>query len=243
MDGELISKWFAYWRPLELGLTPNGHANGLMLTLGVFWARCSGGYVLYRWTGERTPVRSERIVGAAAARARTISNFPFVGHEASTVYWYLLRAVGQGGVAETTAHQIARVEFDADGLPVGPRPNAPIALTVDRLAGGGFCLRWGYDPAGQETGPASFEIYSDAFSPGQIDYAAAVGSVRFQPGRALYEWTSHAFVDGTRVRWGVRARSPRGVLEDNMASVTAEADAAGPPGHADVAATRTGDLP
>jgi hypothetical protein len=214
-----------------------------MLTLGVFWARCAGGYNLYRWTGDRMPVQPGRIVGAAASAARQISNYPFIKHEASTVYWYLLRAVGAGGVEETTTGQVRRAEFDAGGVLIGARPNPPTHLTIDRLSGGRFCLRWGYDPTDQEVSPGGFGVYNDSATPGQIDYGSPVGSVGFEPGRAAYEWTSEPFADGTRVCWAVRAGSPQGVVEDNLVSVAGEADVEGPPAIPAIEADRTDDMP
>lgn len=243
MDSEIVAKWFSYWQPLVLGLTPNGHANGLMLTLGAFWARAGGGYNLYRWAGNACPAQPHRIVGAAAAGVRQIANFPFIQHEPSTVYWYLLRAVGGGGVEESTTHQVRRVEFDTSGDIVGPPPNRPSHLTVDMLSGGRFCLRWAYDSTGQEVAPGSFEIYNDAGSPGEIDYASAVDSVDFAIGRGMFEWTSSPFSDGTVVWWSVRSKSPDGVLEDNTISVAGQADATGPPVHTGIAGTRTEDTP
>ncbi len=243
MDSEIVDKWFAYWEPLPLGLSPDGHANALTLTLGVFWARCAGGYNLYRWTGDALPVQPGRIVGAAAARAREITNFPWIGHEPLTVYWYLLRALGGGGVCESTTHQLRRAEFDGDGLLIGPRPNPPVALTVEPVSGGKFCLRWSYGASNEEVSPGSFEIYNDDVSPGQVDYGSAVDSVSFAVGQGLFEWTSDAFSDGTLVWWSVRSKSPGGVLEDNTMTVAGEADDTGPAVHSSVVGTRTEDTP
>ena len=243
MDVELIEKWFAYWRPLSLGLTADGHANALTLTLGVFWARCKGGYNLYRWTGEAQPERPDRIVGAAAAGSRRISNFPWVSHEPSTVYWYLLRAVGGGGVSESTVHQRRRAEFDGEGGLIGPRPNPPIGLTLDPMSDGRVRLRWYYDPTGQETSPDSFEIYSNIWVGGPISYVSPVESVAFSPGQAMYEWITPALPGGVRAWGAVRARSRDGVLEDNTVSVGAEFDATGPAVHTKVSSSRTDDSP
>jgi hypothetical protein len=243
MDSEIMDKWLAYWCPLQMGLTPNGHANALVLTQGTFWARAAGGYNLYRWTGSETPVQTDRVIGAASAGARQVSNFPFITHEPSTVYWYLLRAVGGGGVEESTTHQLRRVAFDADGDMIGSRPNSPGHLSVDSLSGGRFCLRWAYEPTGQEVSPGSFDIYNDDGSPGQVDYTTAAGSVDYAIGRSLFEWTSDAFSDGTIVWWSVRAKSPDGVLEDNTVTVAGRADATGPAVHSSVTGTRTEDTP
>jgi hypothetical protein len=188
-------------------------------------------------------VRPGRIVGAASVGAREISTFPYIGHESSTVYRYLLRAVGGGGVEESTTHQTRRLEFDTDGVWVGPRPNPPVGLMVDLLSGGRFCLRWSYEPAGQEVSPGSFSIYNDVGSAGTIDYGLPVGSVGFAVGRRLFEWTSGSFADGVRVWWAVRSSSPDGVFEDNTVSLAAEADVTGPPVHTSVFGIRTEDVP
>lgn len=243
MDDEIIAKWFSYWCPLVLGFGPNAHANGLTLTLGVFWARAKGGYNLYRWTGEALPTQPDRIVGAAASTDQEVANFPLIEHEPSTIYWYLLRAVGGGGVEESTEHQLRKVEFDANGDIIGPRPNAPSHLSVDLLSGGRFCLRWAYDPASQEISPDSFEVYNDSGSPGEIDYDSAVGSADFAVGQAVFEWTSEAFDDGTLLWWAVRAKSRDDVVEENTVSVAGQADTTGPPVHPGVVATRTEDMP
>ncbi|MBN1344520.1 MAG: hypothetical protein JXQ73_17655 [Phycisphaerae bacterium] len=242
MDSEIIEKWFAYWRPLQLGLTSDGQANALTLTLGVFWARCRGGYNLYRWVGDRRPSQPGRIVGAAAAGSLRISSFPYVGHEPSTIYWYLLRAVGGGGVEETTGHQIRRAEFDADGEYVGPHPNPPRMLQVEPILGGRIRLRWSYDPTDEEVAPGRFLIHNDAGTPGVVDYETVVGSVDYAVGRPLFEWTSEVFPDGARVWWVVRSESPDGVVEDNAVSLATEADASGPAVHTGVTASRTDDM-
>ena len=243
MDSELIEKWFAYWRPLELGLTPDGHADGLTLTLGVFWARCRGGYNLYRWTGDRSCALPDRIVGAACAGAQQITTFPWTCHASSTVYWYLLRAVGGGGVSESTVHQLRRAEFDADGMLVGPRPNAPVGLTLDYVAGGKIRLRWYYDPTDQEVSPGSFEVYSNIGTGGPVNYDLPLASVDFSAGVTTYEWTSPTLFAWLHLWGAVRAKSADGILEDNTVSVGAEVDSTGPAVHTRVEGTRTDDSP
>lgn len=243
MDSSIRDKWFAVWCPLQLGLTPNGHANAMALSLGAFWVRSRGGHNLYRWTGEAGDVQTDRIVGAAAARATEVRTFPWVGHEADATYWYLLRAVAGGGVEESTTHQLRRVAFDASGHYVGQRPNSPVGLRAGRLSGGRVGLSWSYDPVGQEAPPSAFDVYNDAASPGAIDYETAVGSIAFEPGRVLYSWTSASFADGTRISWAVRARSSDGVVEENAVRLAVEADATGPPVHTEIASELSADEP
>ncbi|MFQ6048590.1 MAG: hypothetical protein ACE5K7_04430, partial [Phycisphaerae bacterium] len=185
MSLDLLSKWLGFWSPLSLGQFANPRANGLGLTAGVFWVRVAGGYNLYRWSGQKLPVEADRIVGAAEAAAASIGNFPYVGHQASTCYWYLLRAVGAGGVEEGNCQQVVRAEFDDSGELVGAQPNRPQDLSVRPLAGGSFELRWTYSEEGQEVAPAVFEVFTDGGT-GQLDYETPVGSVSYRAGRVHY---------------------------------------------------------
>ncbi len=243
MNDEIREKWFAYWSPLVLGFTANGHANGLLLTLGAFWARAKGGHNLYRWTDDEVPDDLARVVGAASARATEITTFSFIRHESSTAYRYLLRAVGGGGVEESTMHQLRVVAFDASGAMIGPRPNRPSGLCVDALAGGRFRLHWWYEPIGQEAAPARFEIYNDASSPGVVDFSSSVAEIVPVGSAGLLTWTSPAFDDHVRVCWAVRAVAANGADDGNEIGIAAIADASGPPVLGDVVHALSADMP
>jgi len=227
MVGDLVTKWLAVWEPLSLGQFGDSRANGLGLTCGQFWLRTTGGYNLYRWTGDRYPVDvSGGIVGAVRSGASAITNFPFITHVASTRYWYLIRAVGAGGVEEANESQVVRVELDAAGELLGPEPNAPESVRARPMAAGCVELRWRYSPASQEAEPSIFEVFGDGG--GTMDWQTPVGEVAYRRGRVDYLWTSAAFADGARLRFGVRAKSAMGVSERNERVVVVEADAMGP---------------
>ena len=228
MADDLLTKWLAIFRPLACGQFGNARANGMALTAGQFWLRTAGGYNLYRWTGDRYPVDvSGGIVGAAQAGATAITNFPFVTHAASTRYWYLVRAVGAGGVEEQNESQIVRAELDGAGELLGPEPNAPESVRARPVAGGCVELRWRYGPAGQEVEPSVFEVFADGG--GTMDWQTPVAEVAYRRGRVDYVWTSAAFEHGSRLRFAVRAKSAMGVSERNETVVIVEADALGPP--------------
>lgn len=227
MAGELVTKWLAVWEPLSLGQFGDSRANGLGLTCGQFWLRTVGGYNLYRWTGDRCAVDvSGGIVGSAQSGASVITNFPFVTHAASTRYWYLIRAVGAGGVEEENESQAVRVELDAAGELLGPEPNAPVSVCACPTAGGRVELRWRYVPEGQAVEPSAFEVFGD--DGGTMDWQTPVGEVAYRRGRVDYLWTSAAFAHGARLRFGVRAKSAMGVSDRNERVVVVEADAMGP---------------
>jgi hypothetical protein len=227
MADDLLAKWLAILRPLACGQFGGARANGMALTCGQFWLRTAGGYNLYRWTGEKYPVDvSEGIVGAAQSGANTISNFPFVTHVAGTRYWYLVRAVGAGGVEEQNELLVARVELDGSGELLGPEPNAPESVCARPVAGGRVELSWRYDPTGQEAEPSVFGVFANAG--GTMDWQTPMAEVAYRRGRVNYVWTSGAFEHGARLRLAVRAKSVMGFSERNEATVLVEADALGP---------------
>jgi len=220
MGSDLLAKFLLHYDPIHDGFTPSGIANGVSLTNGFSFPRIRGGYNLYRGGPAREDIDWSVPVGAAPADAATIANFPWRGHTPGTVYFYGLRAIGGGGVECADVGSVQRVEFDAAGALIGPRPNAPTNLQVRPVAGGKFALRWTYSPCGEQTAPAEFRIYHDGGT-GAVQYDAPVGVVGYRSGRFAYSYVSDAFADQTKVQWVVRAASSEGVEEDNTAVVFA----------------------
>ncbi len=220
--------------------------QGLALTGGRFWVRLRGGHDLRRivgpaadWTASRSDAmvgcsgalakRAGVLVGRADGPAETVTTFPWVCHAADTEYRYALSVVGAGGVMDFADAPQARAAFDADGALVAPAPNRVGDLVVRPLSGGRFELRWTYDETDEETPPAQFRIYSDAGSPGTIDYDIPVGTVPYRFRRGFFAWTSPPFADGTRLTWSLRAASSTGPEGPPSPPAFAVARAACPP--------------
>ena len=233
---DLLDKWLAHYDPIHRGWTRDGIANAVCTTAGWFFPRIAGGYNLRRAVGGK-PELTDLIAGAAPADAEQIANFPWIAHEASTVYYYRLNAIGAGGVEEQSQRNVRRVEFDAAGTLVGPRPNGPSHVQVAASAGGRFDLRWRYAWPDEEVPPAAFRIYSDGGT-GTMDYVTPVATVPHRVGKADYRYTSAPFAHGTAVQWAVRAAAASGLEEKNDMVVAAKADATGPPAVGHVAAER-----
>lgn len=229
MAADLLNKWLGVWQPLTLGQFGDAGANGLALTCGQFWQRTGGGYTLYRWTGDRTPAAPDTIVGAAVPGATEIRTFPRVAHAASTRYWYLLRAVGAGGVEETNTRRVVEAVTDAAGDLQAPRPNSPSALVATPLADGDIELSWSYVSAGQQVAPAAFAVYGDgAAGHAAIDYETVIATVTATPGQSRYATTLTGYDHGDIVRLAVRAISAAGVHDGNTDDVVGVADATDP---------------
>jgi hypothetical protein len=236
MSCDLLNKWLATYDPIHRGYTPDGIANGLTATAGWFFPRIRGGYNLRRAV-DRKPDMTDPIVGAVGYDAVSITNFAWWGHAASTTYYYRVNAIGPGGVEELGDGNIARVEFDAFGSLVGPRPNRPTNLQLALLAGGAFELRWTYSEAGEETAPNVFRVYNDNGT-GTMDYGTIVATVTYRARRFHYAYSSGAFADGVTIRWAVRAVSAAGIDDGNTDFVIGTADADGPPVHPTILADR-----
>ena len=227
MADDLLTKWLAILDPLACGQFGDTRANGMALTCGQFWLRTAGGYNLYRWTGDRHPVDvSGGIVGAAPAGASSIANFDYVTHAVSTRYWYLIRAVGAGGVEESNTKRIVEATFDAEGDYIEPAPNSPFALSVEPAAGGYLTLRWLYDAAGQAAAPSQFNVYHNNGS-GEVDYDTPVTNVSYT-GSSRYTATVGPYADDALVRLAVRAAASGGAEETNTDYVEGLADATAP---------------
>lgn len=224
---ELLDKWLVHYDPIHRGWTPSGIANAVCTTSGIFFPRVRGGWNLYRGQDSAAAIDYSQVVGAAGAEATEVRNFAWRGHEAARTYFYALRAVGPGGVESETGENVRRFETDGNGNWLGPQPNQPQNVSVRRLAGGVFKVRWTYSPVGQETAPVSFRLYNgENGSP--INYSEAVATVAYRPGRHYYGYESVAFADGVEVDWAVRAVSAEGREDSNVLAAAARADASGP---------------
>ncbi len=233
MSGELFSKWLAHYDSIHRGYTPRGMANAVCATNGWTFPRINGGYNLYRGTPAAPDIDYAFPVGAAGPAAETVTNFAWRPHAADTEYFYVLRAVGGGGVESPSSAPPVSVVFDAAGGFLGGRPNSPMALTVTLASGGRFVPRWSYSDVGEEASPTQFRVYTDGGT-GTIDYDHAVGQIAFRTGQVHFSHTSDAHVHGARRRWGVRAVTDAGRHDGNEIRVQEVADAEGPEPHPNV---------
>jgi len=224
---DLLDKWLAHYDPIHRGWTLNGIANAVCTTVGWFFPRIAGGYNLRRAIA-RKPQLTDHIVGAAAADARQIANFPWISHSPGTVYYYRLNAIGGGGVEEECARNVLRVAFDEQGLLAGPLPNPPSSLHVMPGQNGSFVVKWTYSWLDEEVPPAEFRLYTDGGS-GSFDYSSPEATVPFRAGKLDYEYNSRPFPRGLTVGWVVRSVSAEGHEEQNEMVASARVDAIGPP--------------
>lgn len=230
MQDDFLAKWLDHYDPIHLGYTPRGIANAICATNGWSFPRVKGGYNLYRGTPTAGDIDYAVPVGAACPTAVRASTFAWWSHAADTEYWYVLRAVGGGGVESASSQPAVSVAFDAAGDFVGGRPNPPAALSASPTAEGRFVLRWSYSDLNEEVSPSEFRIYSDGGT-GTMDYENAVGQVAYSLGQVHFNYTTGTHAHGAKRMWGVRAVSALGRDDANETAVTRNADASGPDPH------------
>ena len=157
---------------------------------------------------------------------------------AGTTYYYLARAVSPYGVlSEPVLTDACAVVVQEDGSVEPPVGNEPEDLAVTAIAGGVLEVRWRYSEAGQPAAPTGFKIYSVSDDPEPVWTLLATIPLR---GSSRYRWNSAALAHETELSLCVRAYKTYTYGEGeeaydvdyetaNTATVTAAADAEGPP--------------
>jgi len=88
------------------------------------------GHYIYRVAGGIAALDLSGDYVAAVEREATAPTVASLGHAASTVYGYALRAVASNGQLSSKA-LVTEVAFDADGTYLGVVPNRPTALRLE----------------------------------------------------------------------------------------------------------------
>jgi len=224
MARTLLQRWLDHYDPIHRGWTPAGIANGVCMTAGFFFPRFAGGYNLLRSIGQTPDESASMIVGASSPTAETpdaIANFPTYTLAVDTVYCFWPRAISPGGAQECGPVDAIRIESDDDGDPMGAAPNAPSELTATAIADGYIRLTWRHNAAGEQTKPASWNVYHDDGT-GSVDYGTALDDTTHRV------YVAGPYVHDTTVLFGVRGVSADDVEETNLDTVSATADTEGP---------------
>lgn len=145
----------------------------------------------------------------------------------NTIWHYNRKKVAPCCGKLSPASPVCIVAIDENGDLVGSTPNPPYQLTLERMAGGAFRLRWLYARTSEEIAPTGFYIYIDSDGTG-FDFNAPAASVKYYFGKGRYEYQSDAFSHGQLVRFLVRGYRTGGGISRNSRSVADYADAVGP---------------
>jgi hypothetical protein len=186
-------------------------------------------YRVYRRTAERGPDRLWDHLPAGSGTA------DLAGFRASSVQWLNVKAVSECGVEDVEPVRLVRVEFDADGDLVVPRPNPPIGLELVQGANGLMTLRWVHVTAGQAVAAKRFRLYVDSGSgmPGTPTHL-----VTFDGGREFRKALG-TYSHGTQITVAIEAESAAGGVSTRLQiSGTADASAPAAPDSLDVEVIR-----
>ena len=194
-------------------------ALGYPMTRGLMFPFTGGGVVMLR--RRLYPVTGAwSYCGFARPAETTITNMPGFDHGANTAWQYTAARILGNGFISLLAEPV-RVDFDGGGARITPAlPTFPLHIVAKAIAGGKFRIIWEYDPFGQGAYPKDFQVFSGTET--VMNFASPVplegggDSVAYAGGQRRFEAiTQNGPTDGTKVRFGVRARNSGGVEEQN----------------------------
>ena len=200
---------------LFVGMTSNAFKLGTALTLGWFWPRINGCAVLYRGLGIEV-IDFDNILAVDEDDVSQISPPDYVGHEASTTYFYVVHRVNNCGSEEQSLAAAAKVVIDEDSDLAPSEPNDIFLVEAGQVEGGKVRLIWFYSPLEQESRPVCFKIYCDRGT-GQVDYQNAVAVISYMGGK-FYSYQTNALQAG-RYLFVIRAEDTDGVDDGSSAEV------------------------
>ena len=211
---------------LFAGMTSNAFKLGTVLALGWFWPRVNGCEVLYRGLSVEA-VDFDNILAVGEIDASQISPPDYIGHQASTTYFYVVHRVNNCGSEEQSLAAAVKIVIDEDGDLAPAEPNDIFLVKVRQVEGGKVKLIWFYSPLEQGSEPLCFKIYYDGRM-GQINYQNAVAVITYV-GKKFYSYQTSTLQAG-RYLFVVRAEDTEGVDDGSFAElkvgITAECPAA-----------------
>jgi len=204
-------------------MTSNAFKLGTVLTLGWFWVRLLGCHTVYR--GQDGDIDIDNIQAVMELEDTQVAianqNLP-----PNTIWHYIRRQVSDCGLESGNSDPCV-VVIDSNGDMVGDTPNPPMLLTIEKLAGAKFRLRWRYTRISEEIAPTGFHIYMDSGS--GFNFSSPDATVNYGlGGRGEFSWTSGALTHGQQYRFCVRSYHEGAGESQNTNYVAAVADSQGP---------------
>ena len=239
--GLLLDKFLVHYDTLHHGFTRPGIAHGVTATVGRSWAIPGAQGVeevaavaMYRGTAKASSVDYTHPVGLALGKSLTVKNFTYRNHVADTWYLYDQRAVNGAGVISARKHEPMRFLTDGSGNIINPVVPAPVArVTAVAKASGKAEIIAMYAPHGQAVAPTDLRVYGVAVAD-PLDTATELATLFTAPnlltddvtglteitaeyGKARYDFTVQAQVDGEFWIFGAVFRNAGGVAAGNTA--------------------------
>lgn len=217
------------------GESQYGWVMGLGNTGGLAIADPAGGHLL-----ERRDVHGGTghyyAVGFAESDAITVVNTDGFPHDADQAYHCRVRwAFGNGHIDGDPPEPI-RVDFSG-GVKMDPKPNGPVDLAVEAIAGGKYRISFRYEPYGQGVEPSLFKVFEGdpiSYATPLTDSETGLSQVNYDAGNLRYSFTTAAYTDGTAHKFAVRSYSASdGLAElntDTSDAVTAISSGPAQPG-------------
>ncbi len=179
-------------------------------------------YVIYR--GQDGNIDYDSPIAIMALDDAQVS-IPDQALAANTIWNYVRRQAAGCGL-ESDDSPICEVLIDSIGDMLASAPNPPQSLSIEKLAGAKFKLRWRYTRIDEQVTPTGFNIYIDSGS--GFDFATLDATISFGLGGSEFQWTSGALTHGNQYRFCVRSYRTGEGESQNTDYVAAIADSEGP---------------
>lgn len=182
-----------YKEALFAGAGGNGFKLGLVLSLGWFWPRSNGCYVLFRGKSLEQ-IDSGNVLAAVNPGSDQISLKERESYEAGSAYFYVLRSVDNLGRMEHTFKSVVKLSIDGQGKLSAGVCNSAVCLSGEQSGQDEVRLLWYYCPIGQQAVPKCFNVYTDNGG-GVVDYDNPSASVEYA-GSGFYSYTGKGYLTG-----------------------------------------------
>ncbi|MCK5563804.1 MAG: hypothetical protein KAJ07_01040 [Planctomycetes bacterium] len=183
-----------FYDSLSEGDSVKGSKLCMGLTGGDFWARIAGSSNLYR--GNTLDMISfESLLAVSETNLERVVVPASCAHDASEVYYYVLRKANGIGDEAGDLNAVVKVAFDGDGELIETGCNNVFDVYAEQVSGSKVRLVWFYSPLGHRSDVTKFNIYHD-HGPVRTEALEQLGSVQYK-GVRVYSILVGALSEGS----------------------------------------------
>ncbi len=183
-----------FYDSLSEGDSVGGAKLCMGLTGGDFWARLAGASNLYRGN-TLDAIDFESLLAVSETDLERVVVPAGCGHDASEVYYYVLRKANGCGDEAGDLNAVVKVAFDSNGELIETGCNNVFDVYAEQVSGSKVRLVWFYSPLGHRNDVTRFNVYHDN-GPVRINTLEQLGSVQYK-GVRVYSIQVGALSEGS----------------------------------------------
>ncbi len=167
-----------FYDSLSGGDSVKGSQLCMGLTSGDFWARVGGSANLYRGSSHEA-IDFESLLAVSDIDLERVVVPAGCAHDASEVYYYVLRKANGCGDEAGDLNAVVKVAFDSNGELIETGCNNVFDVWAEQVTDSKVRLVWFYSPLGHRANVSKFNIYHD-HGPVRTETLEQLGSVGFK---------------------------------------------------------------